>query len=167
MFRSEYVFTFLLTFVTIVLTKDTSEVQNKVKTLLWSDCGGTNATVRWEDVQIHEPMRLKNLLVGAKYRILEEVKPGSTSKIEIWRLMKVLFVPVQIKIPCTHKFGSCEFDICKVVDKDNFCRFQRLHNTTCGCPMSPKLVEGYNYQVKVPEQKLSTIQSLFAEVNLS
>ena len=155
-----------LTLFTIVLSEESNdENENKsvVKMVEWKDCGGINATVRFEDVRIPEPMRIKNLLVGGQYRISEEVKPGSYSKIEVWRIMKVLFVPVHVKIPCTHKLGSCQYDLCEVSDIDNFCIFQRQHTDNCGCPMSPKLVEGYNFKVRIPD-KISTFQTLFAEV---
>ncbi|CAG2163367.1 unnamed protein product [Oppiella nova] len=124
-----------------------------IKLLKWSDCGGTNASVRWEDVRIQEPMRLRNLTIGASYTILNEVKAGSTSKVEVWRLMKMLFMPIQVKIPCANKFGSCDYDICRVADYDNFCTFSKTFgNGSCGCPMSPKKVVGYHFRVRVQER---------------
>ena len=130
----------------------------------WSDCGGANASIHWQDIQVQQPAKLKNLTIGAKYVISKEVPPGSFSKVEVWRMMKLLFVPIHYKLPCNQKFGSCDYDVCRVMDVDNFCTFQRQYAGSCGCPMTPKVVEGYNFRVTIPERKIGVFQSLFAEV---
>lgn len=143
---------------------EAEDIRDQKSGFLWSDCGGSNASIHWQDIQILEPAKLKNLTIGAKYEIVREVPPGSFSRVEVWRMMKLLFVPIHYKLPCNQKFGSCDYDVCRVMDADNFCTFQRQHTGTCGCPMTPKVVEGYNFRVKVPERKVGVFQSLFAEV---
>ena len=137
---------------------------NVTKNVHWWDCGGPNATVRWEDFQAENPIRIETLEIGAKYRILEEVKPGSYSRVEVWRVINLIIAPVYVKIPCIGKFGSCNYDICRIMDKDNFCSFQRQNNAGCGCPMAPKVVEGYQYKARIPKTKFSTFSQLYANV---
>lgn len=134
--------------------------------LNWRDCGGENATVHWEKVEIPDPIRIKDLKLGGKWTIDEEIPVGSYSQIDIWRIVRVFFVPLFIKIACNNNnMGSCSYDICRKASYDNFCLFQEnTANTTCGCPMKPKTVEGYNYQVKITEIKLTALQTLLFNV---
>jgi hypothetical protein len=145
----------LLAFVLVII----SDADN------WRDCGGENATVHWEKVEIPDPLRIKDLKLGGKWTIDEEIPVGSYSQIDIYRIVRVFFVPLFIKIACNNNIGSCPYDICRKASHDNFCSFQEnTANTTCGCPMTPKTVEGYNYLVKIPELKLNALQTLLFNV---
>lgn len=144
---------------------ESSDGLKRDKFVQWSDCGTDNATVRWEDFQVIDPIRMEKLALGARYRILEEVQTGSYSKVEVWRVLNLFILPVYVKIPCIGKFGSCNYDICRVWDRDNFCNFQRVNNASCGCPMKPGVVEGYDFKARIPEKKITTYQSMFARVS--
>jgi len=134
-----------------------------IDALKWKDCGASNATVHWLDLQISDPIRIKDMRVDAKWVIDKEILPGAYSKLDIWRITRAILVPVHIRIPCVSNFGSCSYDICRKADNDNFCMFQEtVAKSTCGCPMTPKTVEGHNYKAKIPD--VSSFQSMFVNV---
>jgi len=148
-----YTFKLLLTLVSVLA----------IDALKWKDCGGSNAIVHPQNIQLSEPITIRNFTVGGRVVIDKELLPGTRSRIEIWRILKPLFIPILIKIPC-QLIGLCEYDMCRETD-DNLCKFRQTYsNSTCGCPIAPQTIEGYNFRPDVPNITLPSAANVIISI---
>ncbi|XP_013793072.2 ganglioside GM2 activator-like [Limulus polyphemus] len=93
-----------------------------------------------------------------------KVLPESNFKM---KLTLVKQTPFPMVVPCFRNFGSCEYDVCEMINnnQDIFCPiFPR--GQQCGCPMQKGTYTGQNLPVTLPSIGGSTVAKIM-EVSMS